>query len=954
MYLELGLKYWRYHKKRAFFILFSILLSVSALVSSALLVKSNKVQQLEEHLLICGNFDFQLMNVSEMGEKKLRADKRFEKFGTVFQCGYASGNAGTDFEVGCLEDKTAEDMLHLTPIEGRYPQKSGEICIDKVTLNAMGVPARVGQEIVLSCMDWEKNEVREAAFTVVGIIEQIVISDNAAQYMQREHISVGNEEDIPYPVAYLFYGEAKKIYGGNFKKILLADVVITDDFDDRDMSSVLSQEYTKEDFLFDPSKINTRSLITQLLLGDVDGESWGYHVAQNRLGTDSVKPDFYSAVLIPVFFALVILVTFFSLYNAIAMTFSERIRQNGMFRCLGMGRLRCQCHLLLEMGVLLIPGILCGYGIGFLLYLAVQQVQKKLFGIQVMGVNDVSEYFRPYLEAVTVNPYTFPLFAVCIALIPAVVIPAVQSGRVSPVAACMVRNRLQKKQKRFQAFLCLNLFVVIVAAVFGYCYFRADNDSKTQDYRTQLSSTGVSKWDYYMEQNKDSTMMGWGDEIRHDTGISQEDLGQIRENSVVSRAEAVMINASTKIALEDLPENRETMDVLEGTDITELPYPVVSQEERDIYDLRIAREMKHRGYKKTEKVYQVPSIGVEDEAWEEFGKYVKEGSIHPEKIKEGTEVILSVPDMESCSYHVGEKLPLNDDLHSDAVDKSEAYRKGEELDFTEPTYPAKGNNWAQYCLAKRKKLDVTVGAVIVIDNEMDQQKYLFSYYGIFPWNVIVSDETFANWGLPDNRYSKLWVCCREGADSAEFQKLWYKTLLHGKVMQNRVAQDIRDRIAAVDQSGMSLFFSMLSMVAVISMIGTANAFNMGIRLDRKRFALLRSMGETKGRLFQKKIAANFLFLSFAGCLSVIPVYAFGRFARYAAKLVEDSYGEGKPLPDGHWAYDVPKFYDFSQYHPPAVAAIVAVAAFFFTGLVVLLCMKRELGCSIAEGIRGQE
>ena len=636
------------------------------------------------------------------------------------------------------------------------------------------------------------------------------------------------------------------------------------------------------------------------------------------------------------------------------MTFSERIRQNGMFRCLGMGRLRCQCHLLLEMGVLLIPGILCGYGIGFLLYLAVQQVQKKLFGIQVMGVNDVSEYFRPYLEAVTVNPYTFPLFAVCIALIPAVVIPAVQSGRVSPVAACMVRNRLQKKQKRFQAFLCLNLFVVIVAAVFGYCYFRADNDSKTQDYRTQLSSTGVSKWDYYMEQNKDSTMMGWGDEIRHDTGISQEDLGQIRENSVVSRAEAVMINASTKIALEDLPENRETMDVLEGTDITELPYPVVSQEERDIYDLRIAREMKHRGYKKTEKVYQVPSIGVEDEAWEELGKYVKEGSIHPEKIKEGTEVILSVPDMESCSYHVGEKLPLNDDLHSDAVDKSEAYRKGEELDFTEPTYPAKGNNWAQYCLAKRKKLDVTVGAVIVIDNEMDQQKYLFSYYGIFPWNVIVSDETFANWGLPDNRYSKLWVSCKEGSDVSEFEQLWYRTLLHGQLMQNRVAQDIRDRITATNQSGMTLFFSMLFMVAIISMIGTVNAFSMGIRLERKRFSLLRSMGETKEHLFRKKETVNFLLLFLAGCLSVIPVYLFGKFAWYAAKLVENSYKEGNPLTDGHWAYDIPKYYDFSEYHPIAVAVIVCMIVFLFTSLVIRLCMKRELDCSIAEGIREDE
>ncbi|HBI60145.1 MAG TPA: hypothetical protein DDY31_02865, partial [Lachnospiraceae bacterium] len=107
MYLELGLKYWNYHKKRAFFILFSIFLSVSALVSSALLVKSNKIQQLEKNLYECGNFDFQLINVSERDEKKLRAEKRFEKFGAVYRCGYAKGSAGTDFEVGYLEDKTA-------------------------------------------------------------------------------------------------------------------------------------------------------------------------------------------------------------------------------------------------------------------------------------------------------------------------------------------------------------------------------------------------------------------------------------------------------------------------------------------------------------------------------------------------------------------------------------------------------------------------------------------------------------------------------------------------------------------------------------------------------------------------------------------------------------------------------------------------------------------------------
>ena len=102
------------------------------------------------------------------------------------------------------------------------------------------------------------------------------------------------------------------------------------------------------------------------------------------------------------------------------------------------------------------------------------------------------------------------------------------------------------------------------------------------------------------------------------------------------------------------------------------------------------------------------------------------------------------------------------------------------LDFVEPTYEAEGTNWPQYCFAKRKKLEVTVGAVIVVKDEMAQQKYLYNYSGVFPWNVVVSNETFANWGLPDNRYSKLWVSCREGADVTEFERLWYRVLLHGR------------------------------------------------------------------------------------------------------------------------------------------------------------------------------
>lgn len=523
MYMELGVKYWRYHRKRALFILFSIFLSVAALVSAALLVRSNKLQWLEEELVACGDCDFEFYNVSETGERKLRADEHFAQFGAVYRCGYASGEAGAEFEVGYIEDKTAEEMLHLTPIKGRYPEKSGEICIDKLTLNTMGYPTQLGQEISLTCMDWKGKELQAVSFTVVGIIEQTVISEEGYQYIARGYepiVGTGQSETINCPFAYITQDRAEGIYGTDFQKILLANVAITDTFDDQDMKEILSEKYSEEDFVYDYTKINNRSWVAQLLLGfssmdsfTVDGSTtWGYHAAESRIGTDSTKPDFYSAVLIPVFFILIVLITFFSLYNAISMTFSDRIRQNGMFRCLGMSRRSCQGHLMLEMAVLLIPGILGGYGLGFLIYFVVQQVQKYLFGIHVIGAGDVSEYFRPYLEDVTANPMTFPLVAICIALIPAVIFPAIRNGRVSPVAACAVRNRLRKKQKGFQALLYMNLLVVMVAAVFGYCYFNADNDNKNEQYQTQLTSTGVAEWDYFMAQYKPLTAMGWGDE----------------------------------------------------------------------------------------------------------------------------------------------------------------------------------------------------------------------------------------------------------------------------------------------------------------------------------------------------------------------------------------------------------------------------------------------------------
>lgn len=961
MYIELAVKYWKYHKKSAVFIILSICLSVAAMVSAALLVRSNKIQQLEQNLVACGNCDFEFYNISENAEERLRTDKHFAEFGSVYRCGYAKGECGVTFEMGYIEDKTTEDMFHLTPIEGRYPENSGEICIDKVTLNSLGYAAKVGQKLELTCMDYNQSELKTESFMVVGIIEQrITMSDLGTEYIQRQFSGVVNNEMVTVnaPYAYVYGKEANTIYKNGIQKILLANVAVTDNFDDQDMKNILCDEFIRDgvwtgEFLFNPNKVNNRSWMANVLLGFksmVSNDSWGYHAAEERIGTDTTQKDFYSAVLIPVFFVLIILITFISLYNAINMTLSVRIRQNGMLRSLGMSIRSCQMHLALETGLLLVPGILGGYGLGCLIYVFVQRIQQCVFGIHVMGAWDVSDYFRVYLEEATFSPLVLPMVAICIALIPAVVLPAIQNGKVSPVAAYSIRNHIHKKQQRFLILVYVNILVVMIAAVFGYSYFCSDNYNKNEIYHTQLESTKLSGWDYFMDRDTNYTVKGYGSEIRHDTGISQNDLDTIRTCGAVEKSEAMIINLSTKITVESSENNRLTMDTLEMADILTMPIWVETEEEKELYDLRNQREMEYRGYDNNTMIYQVPSIGLEDCAWDTLEKYVVEGRIDLDKIKAGKEVVLVVQDIQECSYHAGDKFPLNDDVYPEMVDISADYQCDIFPDFWEPTYEAEGDNWPQYCFAKRTRLDTTIGAVVVISNEQDKQKYFIDFDGVFPWNVFVSTETFENWNLPDKRYGRLWVKCKEGADIELFERIWYQAVTDGQIMKSYIAKDIREKIDKTNCGGMSLFFTLILMILLVTLVGTVNSFSMGIYMERKRLNMLRAIGATKQWLMRRWCIKNLLLIMVGGILSVVPVYVFDQIAGKATRLIEEAFQNGVPLQMEHWAHRIAGYF-LMKYHPHIVAVVVTVITILLTTVLIGVCMKRELNHSIVDGIR---
>lgn len=53
----------------------------------------------------------------------------------VFDQGkYRFLETGNSIEVGAVKDQKTEDMYYVNPVKGRYPNKKGEICIDRITL----------------------------------------------------------------------------------------------------------------------------------------------------------------------------------------------------------------------------------------------------------------------------------------------------------------------------------------------------------------------------------------------------------------------------------------------------------------------------------------------------------------------------------------------------------------------------------------------------------------------------------------------------------------------------------------------------------------------------------------------------------------------------------------------------------------------------------------------------
>ena len=100
---------------------------------------------------------------------------------------YLMGKTAEDIGLGYY-DELGEEMLRRKCVEGRMPEKAGEIAIERTAMNALRLESSVGDEITLTLTPIDGDTV-ERAFTLVGIL-----TDQSAKLDMRAMFHTGRLE----------------------------------------------------------------------------------------------------------------------------------------------------------------------------------------------------------------------------------------------------------------------------------------------------------------------------------------------------------------------------------------------------------------------------------------------------------------------------------------------------------------------------------------------------------------------------------------------------------------------------------------------------------------------------------------------------------------------------------------------------------------------------------------
>ena len=813
----LALKGLRFRKFNSILLLVGTILGMMFFIITSVIGDSMNATILEERLDSYGEQKLLVTSDDATVLDDIKSDPFFKGFGVMYTAAVCLREDGSPLYIG-YADETAISLGHLDISEGKMPEKSGEIALERSMLHNLGYKEmyNIGDEIILNLnlikSDGNYDEIQKS-YIITGFIKEYTDNweKNTADSGQTEDYELGIKKVFPIKPfsAFISYEEYISLNVA-FPEILLLkpDMDNTSDF----MSK------TKGNVFF---YINIAAYP---------------EIANSIINNNS----FSQQNIILLINAMILIGTAFFIANAFIMSLDKRKLQFALMRSIGATKIQSARLVLFE--ALLLAGISIPLGIlagALLSFIAVNMVAA------------ISGYNLEY----SLNIGLIPIAALIgfISILAAVAFPAIKASTISPMSGLANLNKSKKnikyrKKNRRQTPLGLTLNslknnklrTVITVASFIICFLilnmiafinnttYAHIDSNNADYMLQGIPSPYNTYTY-------STLTVTGASI-FDLEL-YEKLDNITEiKSVITTARGTFWVIFNKNYLEGYLENhyefyRENM-IINGIWSS-------SDEEKKFNTVN--------GYKEDELLI-LPDITVyNSESINELGKYVVEGTINSEALVSGEEVLICMPDYYTISKKISSQYnsgnfftdwvystvysyqnslpPLGSTLFS--YKDYNTFRAGDIITLTHVSLDENG----KYL---RKDIKIKIGAILNYDTPM---KMIFTYDALDLLGLQYNPYTFMIY-LKDSALAiKVDDKIKELTADMNDKHITIKTDYNTEQLKGlNTVKTIGGLLCAA--------------VGIFGMIGLANTVNSRIYNRKREIYMLRAVGMTKGQVLR--------------------------------------------------------------------------------------------------------
>lgn len=949
--MNLSLKYWMAHKKRAMSIILSITISMASLVCAAFMARSASVASLEEQLDLSGNYDIVMHGVTTDDAQRICSEFELENSGVLFRSGYTVSASGKEFPCGSLADDKAVELYHFTPSEGAFPAQENEIAATRSAIEALGCAAQLGEKITVDLYNLEKNKYDSREFVISGIL-----NDNRGYQLERifNINKDGVFESVVCPSIFLH----KNAIPESSEAHLMA--IMDYGFDSEKLKSFLSENKIP---FSNGMRIMSYNQFALTPISDLSETSLDDSL-------DTAHKDFNAKVVIPVFSFLVSIVSFISIMDVVSISMRERNRQLALLRCIGMSKKEATMRLLLEALVFVATSLIIGFALGAAVYWLIITFQIKVLGLNAYYAFRVSKI----ISSITLNPYIFPAVVGLISSLAAVSVPMLKNSSHSVLdvfseasekrssfirmkATGAVRLLSRKLNSGILQRISTSVIVIVVmsTSLFGYAYFSEQARHDTSVYEYQLEEANLNDSDYLAKRSFVSANCGTCQLNRHISGISHDNLLKLRESDCVKSVKYCIEVPSLKAVYHNNEENKEIIDSLSSSDISLSVEAGLSE----LY----AKTLSAQGYNENERLFNIPCVGTGREIIESLSGYLTEGSINYEALESGKEVLIIETSDTSSPYQVGDIIPLSDVVIDDKTLESFDLSKGvlpEGYDYNiNYLYHAQDGTQTDslgFACGTRNDFAVRIAGRLVLDKDSAEFFMTKPLSGDCGFNLLIADSAFAALGLPDVNYTKVGVSLAELKASDSFDKVWYGVIAGSNDMEHFSTISTQRQISKAFWANMRIFVSMVVIIGLLGFVGIINTINFRVKKQISSMSVLRAIGARKWQLRSLVIRQNLRYPLIGLAFCWLPVFAFERVKKYIeAGLESGEFVLSTTVSDGKivlpWYWSFPMHCELLEQNCVAVAAVIFILMIIIMLIASYLPIRWTEKQNIIESIR---